>query len=350
MKEVYSIKRELFKVNDETFAKLDILEGYPDLYKQVQYMDKIKTWLVQTPYRDYTITIASADASFRKYYRLTKDDKTLLLMDSSQEKESLAPFLDVTTRLLNADVKAPKILEQNLEEGFLIIEDFGNTHYLNVLSDENFKELYSNAIDEIIKMQKADSSNLSLYDKAFLHFEMDLMKEWYLKKNLSISLTQTEENLIEKTLDIISDIVLSQPQGVFVHRDFHSRNIMITAQKEVGIIDYQDAMSGAITYDLVSLLKDCYIEYKRGDIEKLALEFRDKLGVNASDSEFIKWFDFMGLQRHIKVLGIFSRLYLRDAKDGYLKDIPLTLKYTIETAFRYDETKEFAKLLQELTQ
>jgi len=311
-------------------------------------MDKINAWLKLTPYRGYKIEVASADASFRTYYRLSREDKTVLLMDSSLEKESLAPFIDVTSRLLNAGVKAPHILEQNLDDGFLIIEDFGNTHYLNVLDDKNFKELYSNAIDEIIKMQNADTKNLPLYDKEFLHFEMDLMKDWYLEKKLGITLDDKQKEMLESSLDAISDVVLSQPQDVFVHRDYHSRNIMLTPTNVIGVIDYQDAMSGAITYDLVSLLKDCYIEYPREDIEKLVLEFRDKKGINASDEEFIKWFDFMGLQRHIKVLGIFSRLHLRDGKDGYLKDIPLTLKYTIETASRYDETKELARFLQEV--
>ncbi len=269
-------------------------------------------------------------------------------MDSSLEKESLAPFIDVTSRLLNAGVKAPHILEQNLDDGFLIIEDFGNTHLLNILDDNNFKELYSNAIDEIIKMQNADTKNLPLYNKEFLHFEMDLMKDWYLEKKLGIALDTEQSNMLESSLNAISNVVLSQPQDIFVHRDYHSRNIMLTLTNVIGVIDYQDAMNGAITYDLVSLLKDCYIEYEREDVEKLALEFRDKKGINASDSEFIKWFDFMGLQRHIKVLGIFSRLHLRDSKDGYLKDIPLTLKYTIETASRYNETKELAKFLQEV--
>ncbi|RLA77663.1 MAG: aminoglycoside phosphotransferase [Epsilonproteobacteria bacterium] len=309
-------------------------------------MDKILEWLQQTPYRDYEIEVASADASFRAYYRLSHEDKTVLLMDSSLEKESLSPFIDVTARLLNAGVKAPHILEQNLDDGFLIIEDFGNTHYLNILDDTNFKKLYSNAIDEIIKIQNADATNLPLYDKEFLHFEMDLMQEWYLEKDLGLSLNETQKEMLKSSLNAISGVVLSQPQDLFVHRDYHSRNIMLTDKGEIGIIDYQDAMSGAITYDLVSLLKDCYIEYPREDIEKLALEFRDKKGINASDKEFIKWFDFMGLQRHIKVLGIFSRLHLRDDKDGYLKDIPLTLKYTIETASRYDETKELAEFLQ----
>lgn len=312
-------------------------------------MDKIRQWLSITPYSTCSLTIASADASFREYHRLTCSDKTVLLMDSSLEKDSLSPFIDVTSRLLHVGVKAPHILEQNREDGFLIIEDFGNTHYLNVLNENNFKELYSRAIDEIVKMQNAQSSNLPLYDKKFLHVEMDLMSEWYLNKKLSHTLSEMQNNIIEKALNTISDVVLSQPQNVFVHRDFHSRNIMITPKDDVGIIDYQDAMSGAITYDLVSLLKDCYIEFEREDILQLVLEFKKKKGLHVEDKEIIKWFDFMGLQRHIKVLGIFSRLWLRDGKDGYLKDIPLTLKYVLDTAYMYEETKEFAQLLENLT-
>ncbi|WP_321777291.1 aminoglycoside phosphotransferase family protein [Sulfurimonas sp.] len=310
-------------------------------------MDEINKWLKTTPYKNYNISVASADASFRKYYRLSLNEKSFLLMDSSLEKDSLAPFIDVTSRLLKVGLNAPEILEKNVKDGFLIIEDFGNTHYLNVLNNDNFKALYSSAIDVIINMQKADTKDLPLYDKAFLHFEMDLMKEWYLEKNLALVLNESQIELIQMSLDAISDVVLSQPQDVFVHRDFHSRNIMITSQNEIGVIDYQDAMSGAITYDLVSLLKDCYIYYEREEILKLVLEFRDKKGLDVNDETFIKWFDFMGLQRHIKVLGIFSRLYLRDKKDGYLKDIPLTLKYTIDTAKLYNETKELAKLLEE---
>jgi hypothetical protein len=311
-------------------------------------MDKIKAWLKTTPYKEYKISIASADASFRKYYRLTNAEKTFILMDSSLEKDSLAPFLDVTQRLLDVGINAPTIFEKNLNEGFLIIEDFGNTNYLDILNDNNYETLYSKAINVIITMQNADATNLPLYDKAFLHFEMDLMKEWYLEKNLKITLSEVQKNVIKNTLDAISDVVLCQPQNVFVHRDYHSRNIMLTKDDKIAVIDYQDAMNGAITYDLVSLLKDCYISYERQEIEKLALEFRNKKGLDASDAEFLKWFDFMGMQRHIKVLGIFSRLYLRDGKDGYLKDIPLTLKYTIDAASRYEETRELAKLLKEL--
>ena len=310
-------------------------------------MKKIKEWLATTPYKEYEISIASADASFRKYYRLKKEDKSFLLMDSSLEKESLTPFLDVTQRLLNAAVQVPQIYEQNLSLGYLVIEDFGDTHLLSQLNAANFSILYKKAIDEIIKMQDADASGLPLYDKAFLHFEMDLMQEWYLEKKLGLTLTQTEKRVLADSLNSISNAVLKQPQGIFVHRDYHSRNIMLTSDNRLGIIDYQDAMSGAVSYDLVSLLKDCYIAFEREEIEKLALYFRDKKVLRVSDAEFLRWFDFMGLQRHIKVIGIFSRLHLRDGKDGYLKDIPLTLRYVIDTAKRYEETQTLALFLEE---
>lgn len=313
-------------------------------------MDKLLHWIQTTPYKHYALTIASADASFRKYYRLTHQDRTVIVMDSSLELDSLSPFLDVTTRLLNAGVKAPHILEQNTEDGFLILEDFGNVQLLDVLDTTNFQRHYKKSIHEILKMQSADTNHLPLYDKEFLHFEMDLMQEWFLEKKLSCTLKKKEKELIKEALNAISQVVLQQPQDVFVHRDFHSRNIMLTPKGEIGVIDYQDAMSGAITYDLVSLLKDCYIAFDRIEIESLVLYFRDKKGLDISDRVFLKWFDFMGLQRHIKVLGIFSRLSIRDAKDGYLKDIPLVLKYTIETALRYEETKELALFLQSITQ
>ena len=312
-------------------------------------MDKIEAWLAITPYKDFKIEVASADASFRQYFRLTDQNESYILMDSSRELASLKPFLDVTQRLLRVDVKAPKILEQNLEAGYLVLEDFGSTLYLDVLSEQNFKELYEKAIDEIVKMQNADATGLPLYDKKFLHFEMDLMQEWYLEKKLNLTLTQEQKEMLQESLDAISEVVLSQPQNLFVHRDFHSRNIMLTPNNSIGVIDYQDAMCGALCYDLVSLLKDCYVMFDRKNVIALALKLRDKKALRVSDEEFIKWFDFMGLQRHIKVLGVFSRLHLRDKKDGYLKDIPLTRHYTIETAKLYEETQALAKFLESHT-
>ena len=320
------------------------------LHSLEEYMDKLQKWIQTTPYKTYTLTLASADASFRKYYRLTNEDHSVIVMDSSLELDSLIPFIDVTQRLLNAKVQAPQILAQEHSLGYLILEDFGNTQLLDVLSEQNFESLYLLAIDTIITMQNASTEGLPLYDREFLHTEMELMQEWYLEKNLKLTLTHNQKKLIADTLETISTLVLEQEQNRFVHRDFHARNIMLTNKQAIGVIDYQDAMSGAITYDLVSLLKDCYIAFDRKKIEKLALTFRDKKKLALDDALFLKYFDFMGLQRHIKVLGIFSRLWLRDGKEGYLKDIPLTLAYTIQTALRYEETKDFAHFLQEVTQ
>ena len=312
-------------------------------------MDELRNWLQTTPYKDAHITVASADASFRKYYRISQENETFLLMDASLEKSSLKPFLDVTERLRKVGVNAPEILEQNLEAGYLIIEDFGSTHYLDLLNKQNFQKLYRDAIAEILKMQKADASKLPLYDEEFLLFEMNLMQEWYIEGLLKQELTLEQKELITQALESIAKIVLEQPQGYFVHRDYHSRNIMLTKEKSIGVIDYQDAISGAITYDLVSLLKDCYVSFDADAINALVLEFKTATGVNASDAEFLRWFDFMGLQRHIKVLGVFARLHLRDSKDGYLKDIPLVLDYTLKAARKYPQTQALAKLLEELT-
>lgn len=311
-------------------------------------MDNIKAWLQTTSYKDYNVEEASADASFRKYYRLTHGEETLVLMDSSLELHSLAPFVKVTQKLLGVGVKAPKILEQNLEAGYLILEDFGSTHYLDILNWDNFEDLYKKAIDAIVKMQDADVSELPIYDKEFLSQEMLLMQEWYMIKLLPVVLSTKQKEIIAKTVSDISDEVLKQPQGLFVHRDFHSRNIMQTTEGEVGVIDYQDAMSGALCYDIASLLEDSYIQFEREDMLKLVLYFRDKKGLDVDDATFIRWYDFVSMQRHMKVLGIFARLYKRDGKKNYLKDIPLTLAYLFDTAKLYEETKPLNKMFKEI--
>ncbi len=315
----------------------------------VGYMSKIKAWLESIGWGEWSIEVASADASFRTYYRLSKDDETYVLMDSSLLLESLIPFVNMNERLESVNVRVPRIIVKNMELGYLILEDFGSTHYLDILDEDNYKVLYKKAIDEIVKMQRTDTTNLPPYDKDFLLFEMELMEEWYLGKYLDVSLTKEQKNIIKTTLDTIADVVLEQPQGVFVHRDFHSRNIMLTPKDDIGIIDFQDARVGAITYDLVSLLKDCYIEWDKEEVNELALYYRDGVGLDVDDATFIRWFDFMGLQRHIKVLGIFARLSLRDGKDGYLDDIPLTMKYVLETGSKYPETKELVTLLNKLS-
>ena len=305
-------------------------------------MTSIKKWLNSHNINFTNLESASSDASFRSYYRIYQTNSTKIIMDSSLQKESLEPFLDMTNRLSSVGVNTPTVYNQDLKSGFLLLEDFGDINLLDILDKDNFKLYYKRAIDEIIKMQEACVDNLPLYNREFLRSEMELMEEWYLKRYLGV---QIDRDIISSTIESILDIALSQPQGVFVHRDFHSRNIMVRGDKTLGVIDYQDARVGAITYDLVSLLRDVYIEFNREDIEELVLYFRDKKALSIGNREFIKYFDFMGLQRHIKILGIFARLSLRDGKDNYLDDIPQTLKYIVDIGMRYEESRGLIEVL-----
>ncbi|UFH58072.1 aminoglycoside phosphotransferase family protein [Sulfurovum mangrovi] len=307
-------------------------------------MEKIEAWL-EDIYCEGKLEPASSDASFRKYYRLNDGIQSSIIMDASLQKESIEPFVDIAFRLRDAKVTVPKILVQNREEGFLMLEDMGSRHLLETIDERNFVHFYDKAIDTIVKMQGAVTEALPAYDEGFLRAEMDLMQEWYLEKYLGKSLSEEEQQTLDEILNNITQEVLAQPQGYFVHRDFHSRNIMLNPHDEIVVIDFQDARVGAVTYDLVSLLRDCYVSFDPQKIEALALSFRDKRGLDVDNATFIRWFDFMGLQRHIKVLGIFSRLYLRDGKEGYLKDIPLTLKYVLDVAGKYEETKGLVDIL-----
>ncbi len=310
-------------------------------------MNEIQAWVSKLGYNG-VLKVASADASFRSYYRLADGKNSKIIMDSSLQKESLLPFMDMTERLAKAGVQVPKIYEQNLEAGFLLLEDLGSTNLLQRLDESSYQGYYGQAIDEIIKIQEAEGDGLPPYDGDFLRFEMALMQEWYLEKYRGKVLDAQEKQVISQIIDSVVEIVLSQPQGVVVHRDFHSRNLMLTPQDEVAVIDYQDARVGAITYDLVSLLRDCYIAFDPKEVERLALTFRDKKGLDVDDATFIRWFDFMGLQRHIKVLGIFARLSLRDGKDGYLDDMPQTLQYVKEASAKYEEMKPLMDLFKVL--
>ena len=306
--------------------------------------NKLEEWLESIGCEGELEPVA-ADASFRKYYRLKSTMHSGIVMDASAQKESVQPFIDIEHRLYEAGVRVAKINTYNLEEGFIFMEDLGNTHLADVINDD-FELYYGKAIDSLIKMQNVDTEGLPLYDAEFLLFEMDLMQEWYLEKYLGLTLDDTQLGTIFNALEHITSEVLSQPQGVFVHRDFHSRNLMFGCTDDLVVIDFQDARVGAVTYDLVSLLRDVYVELHPNDVERLALHFRDMKGLDVDDATFIRWFDFMGLQRHIKILGIFARLAIRDRKEGYIKDIPLTLKYVIDVGSKYPELDKLVSLLK----
>lgn len=317
-------------------------------------LQKLTEW-VHTDWPTATIEVASADASFRRYFRIIKSEnhekKTYIAMDAPPKQEDCTPFIDVTMRLRDANVHAPDIIKQDLSQGFLLLEDFGNTPYLNALNDSTADQLYADALKCLIKIQQANTDKLPEYDEALLIQEMQLMPEWFLQTHLKINPDNEQQKIIDRTLHAISTVVLQQPQ-VFVHRDYHSRNLMITANDNPGVIDYQDAVLGPVTYDLVSILRDCYIQWPIEKVRKWALAFKQDavsagLIDEVSDQTFSQWFDYMGMQRHLKVLGIFARLNHRDGKSDYLNDLPLTLEYFMNVANKYPLTRPLADLFKE---
>lgn len=315
-------------------------------------MQQIEAWIESLGYCDYKMEVVSADASYRKYYRLILKDKTFIVMDSSMQVESIYPFIDVSVRLLKSSVQIPRVYSQNLQDGYLLLEDLGDTHLINILNEMSYKLLYMKSISEILKMQKSDTTGLDLYDEEFLNFEMGLMQEWFLERHQNIYLSSEDKQDLNTILELVKDEVLSQPQGYFVHRDFHSRNIMFAGRGKVWVIDYQDARIGALTYDLASLLKDVYIKFDRAKILELVIEFKLLKGrelADVSDEQLIRWFDFTGLQRHIKILGIFARLKLRDNKPAYIKDIPMTLEYIYEMVELYPELEPLKRVLDKIS-
>jgi aminoglycoside/choline kinase family phosphotransferase len=314
-------------------------------------LQQLTQWIQQT-WPEATLSVASVDASFRRYFRVHLQGETLIAMDAPPEKEDSSPFIDVTQRLLNADVQAPKIFKHSLTQGFMVLSDLGSTPYLERLNEETADALYKDAISTLIKIQQADTTDLPLYNAALLQQEMQLMPEWFLNTHLQLQLTVQQQQIIVDTFNALTSAVLEQPQ-VFVHRDYHSRNLMITPCDNPGVIDYQDAVLGAITYDLVSLLRDCYIAWSNKRVEQWALYYRDQAVkaqlINAIDDQtFMRWFDLMGLQRHIKVLGIFARLYHRDGKQNYLNDLPQTLRYVMQVGKKHGETQDLIQLFEQL--
>jgi len=299
-------------------------------------------------FEQYTIKPASADASFRRYFRITKDQQSWVAMDAPPDKEDCGPFMHVAQMIEAAGVQAPHIYHYNKELGFILLSDLGSQQYLDSLSDDTADQLYKDAINALIKMQTL-TDELPPYDEELLQFEMSLFRDWYLQKHLQIELSEEQLNILQNNFDLLTQSALQQTK-VFVHRDYHCRNLMLTQDDNPGVIDFQDAVAGPITYDLVSLLKDCYIAWPRNKIESWLKYFlsTNDLTTDINQQQFIKWFDFMGIQRHLKAVGIFARLNHRDNKPGYLNDIPRTLTYIIDTCSHYPELSSFSKLIKEL--
>lgn len=312
-------------------------------------LQQLENWLHnQLSLPPFRIEVASADASFRRYFRIITEQQTWIAMDAPPDRESCEPFVHIATMIEASGVQAPHIYHWNKEEGFMLISDLGSQDYLDLLTDNTADHMYRDAIDSIIKMQPLQD-HLPSYDDTLLHNEMNLFRDWYLGTHLQISLTRQQNEILDNGFQLLAQNALQQP-CVFVHRDYHSRNLMFTDTDNPGVIDFQDAVMGAISYDLVSLLKDCYIAWPRARVLHWLNYFVDHnpLINNSSEQQFIRWFDLMGMQRHLKAVGIFARLNHRDGKPGYLNDIPRTLAYIIDVCARYEELQPFAGLLLQL--
>ena len=301
------------------------------------------------PDHPFTLAPASADASFRRYFRATFADRTLIVMDAPPQQEDCRPFIHVAKLFAQAGVNVPEIIAQNLNQGFLLLSDLGKITYLEALNTDSNRLLYQDACNALIRIQLASKpGNLPAYDEAMLLREMRLFPEWYIGKHLKFDLNEKQQAMLESTFLKIVQNNLAQPR-VYVHRDYHSRNLMVTAPNP-GVLDFQDAVYGPITYDLVSLFKDAYIGWREADTLDWLIRYWENarkagLPVHADFGEFYRDYEWMGVQRHLKVLGIFARLYHRDGKEGYLKDMPLVMNYLRKACERYIDLKPLLNLL-----
>ncbi len=299
------------------------------------------------------LTPASGDASFRRYFRLRKGTESFIVMDAPPGKEDCLPFIRVAGYLEAMQLNAPRIMEADLDKGFLLLSDLGSTQYLDRLDEDRSSagELYDDALAALAVMQSrggAFQSHLPPYDDALLRIELSLFHDWLCGTHLQIEFNDDDETEWQSLCDLLVSNALDQPQ-VFVHRDYHSRNLMATPDNNPGILDFQDAVEGPLTYDLVSLLKDCYIQWPPKQVRQRVSDYHSQLDVSLLGSidqaGFLRYFELMGVQRHLKAAGIFARLNHRDGKPGYMRDVPRTLSYVVELLPRYDELGFLVELI-----
>ena len=296
---------------------------------------------------------ASVDASFRRYFRLQKGQDSFIAMDAPPAREDSRPFIRVAGYLESMGLNAPRVIEADLDAGFLLLTDLGATSYLGELQRDVGRAgpLYGDALQALSRMQSqgaAFQSHLPPYDDALLRFELSLFHDWLCGKHLGIGFDGDDEDRWQAVCNFLVADALDQPQ-VFVHRDYHSRNLMVTARDNPGILDFQDAVEGPLTYDLVSLLKDCYVSWPPDRVVDWVRQYHagsDVVAQAGMDFDgFRRHFELMGVQRHLKASGIFARLNLRDGKPGYLADVPRTLRYIVEVAPRYSELAFLERLI-----
>ena len=319
-----------------------------------QRLRQLEQWLVQSCRLSFEdIAPASADASFRRYFRVVlRDGSTLVAMDAPPEKEDCHPFVAVAGRMRQAGLHVPQIFAQDLAQGFLLLEDLGTRPYLDELNAGSVDSLYGDATRALLRLQVgAPTEGLPHYDRAMLLREMQLFPDWLLGEHLGLVLDDGEGVMLSDAFDALVDNALAQPV-VCVHRDFHSRNLMVVDDDNPGVIDFQDAVAGPLSYDLVSLLRDCYVRWPADQVDAWVADYHAAargagLTGDVDAATFLTWFDLMGVQRHLKAAGIFARLNHRDGKPGYLADIPRTLGYIVEVGQRRQEVAALAGFVAE---
>ncbi len=314
---------------------------------------QLRAWLAQSTFKqDFTLAPASADASFRRYFRVTVDSATWIAMDAPPPQEDCRPFVKVAALMHEAGINVPRVVAQDIERGFLLLSDLGTTTYLNGFTADNPDALVSDAIDALIQWQCATRPGvLPPYDAALLQREIDLFPEWYMGKHLQTTFTEAQQQVFAATSQLLIDAALAQP-SVFVHRDYMPRNLMLSTPNP-GVLDFQDAVYGPITYDVASLFRDAFVSWPEARELDWVIRYWERakaanLPVNADFGSFWRDFEWMGLQRHIKVLGIFARINYRDGKPHYLADTPRFINYARRVSARYRELGPLAKLLDEL--
>ena len=326
-------------------------------------LQQLRQWVQQALQQPIRIEAVSGDASFRRYFRVSTDSQVWIAMDAPPEKEDSRSFVDIAQLLEAKLVHVPHIQALDLEQGFMLLEDLGDQQMLDLLyldgrpAPAMAEQHYGDALRALLHIQThVDGSKLPPYDRALLSKEMDLFTDWLLSKHLAVELSPADKNIIQLSFNALIASALEQPQ-VFVHRDYHSRNLMVldptkNDKPNPGIIDFQDAVYGPMTYDLASLLRDCYIAWPRAQVHTWVAHYHNEALLNGLCScdlpTFQRWFDFMGVQRHLKAVGIFARLNHRDDKPGYLGDIPRTLAYIESVCTEYEVLKPFGALLAKL--
>lgn len=324
----------------------------PDL--NTDRLQTLRGWLDSLELPPFSLAPASSDASFRRYFRLRMEERSLIAMDAPPPQEDVRPFVGIALALGEVGIHVPEVLAHDAARGFVLMSDLGTELYLPNLNEQSVEPLYADALNALAALQTRGPGAYVLppYDEALLRREIALFDDWYLDRHLNFRLPATQRSLLDKVYDELVQNALEQPQ-VCVHRDYHSRNLLVTPHRNPGILDFQDAVRGPVTYDLVSLLRDCYIAWPRAQVETWALGYLDRAldaGVltEADPARFLRWFDLMGVQRHLKATGIFARLNHRDGKPGYLNDIPRTLAYVRDVAGRYPALAPLEELLAQL--